>query len=296
MKYVIVTPAFNEEKNIALTIESVIVQTVKPVVWVIVDDGSTDRTAEIIKQYTPSYPWITYVYREKKPGNTYFASNVFALEKGIESIKNIDFDYIAILDADISLPENYYQNIIDILSRNKELGIAAGDVADRVDDKIVNHPFDPRSCAKAIMVFRRKCFEEIGGFTPMKYGGEDTIACFTARMKGWKTGAYNEFMVIHNKPLGMGYSKNVFIYRFKQGIGEYYLASPLLFLLLKSARRCIKESPYVIGGLLRIAGFFYALVKHEKRQISDELVRYIKTEQMGRVFSLNKIPDEFNNR
>jgi glycosyltransferase involved in cell wall biosynthesis len=193
MKFVIITPAFNEEKNIALTIESVLTQLIKPLLWIIVDDGSTDNTADIIKNYTNNHKWIKYVYREKKPEQTYFASNVYAIKKGTEYISNIDYDYLAILDADITLPPDYYQNIANVLTTNKNLGIVSGNCADKIGDQIIKHLYDRRSCAKAVIVFRRECYEQIGGFIPMKYGGEDTCACFTARMKGWKTWAFHDF-------------------------------------------------------------------------------------------------------
>lgn len=293
MKYVIVTPAFNEEKNIAMTIESVLGQTLKPLLWIIVDDGSTDRTAEIIKNYTTKNQWIKYLFREKKTSQSYFASNVYAIQKGVESLSNINFDFLAILDADITLYDTYYQDIANAFSQDVMLGIASGNCADKIDKKIVRHLYDRRSCAKAVMVFRKKCYEEIGGFIPMKYGGEDTCACLTARMKGWKTWAFHEFLVIHNKPLGMGYSKNVLSYRFRQGIGEFFLASHPLFILLKSVKRSLKESPFIIGGFLRLSGFCYAYFMREKRQISKELVIYIQKEQLKRILAFNKIPNHY---
>jgi len=293
MKYVIVTPAFNEEKNITMTIKSVLSQTIKPIIWIIVDDGSTDNTAEVIKHYADNYPWIRYVYREKKNDQSYFASNVYAIQKGVENLSDIDYDYLAILDADITLYDAYYEDIAYAFENDQLLGIASGNCADRINEQLVKHLYDRRSCAKAVMVFRRECYEQLGGFIPMKYGGEDTCACFTARMNGWKTWAFHEFLVIHNKPLGMGYSKSKLNYRFRQGIGEFFLATHPLFLLLKSLRRSVKESPYIIGGLLRIAGFCYGYFIHEKRQIPDDLIKFIQREQLFRILYLNRISGKY---
>lgn len=293
MNYVIITPAYNEERNIRQTIDSVLVQTVRPLLWVIVDDGSTDHTAEIVRRYAAEHVWIRYVYREKQAEQSYYASNVYAIQDGVKSVQGLVYDFIAILDADISLPENYYQKIQKIFTCDSQLGIVSGNCADMIGSKLKKHLYDRRSCAKAIMVFRRDCFEQIGGFVPMQYGGEDTCACFTARMKGWKTWAFHELLVIHNKPLGTGPSKNMLKIRFRQGIGEYMLGSHPLFVAAKSLRRCIKEPPYLFGGMARMAGFIYAHFIGQKRQISDEVVKFIRTEQLGRVFHGNRVPAEF---
>jgi glycosyltransferase involved in cell wall biosynthesis len=109
MKYVIITPAYNEADYIGTTIETVLKQTIKPVMWVIVDDGSTDATGQIIKEYSSQYPWIRYVCRVKDPSQSYYSSNVYAIFEGIKQVQNQDYDYLAILDADISLIPDYYQ-------------------------------------------------------------------------------------------------------------------------------------------------------------------------------------------
>jgi hypothetical protein len=115
-----------------------------------------------------------------------------------------------------------------------------------------------------------------------------------ARMKGWKTWATTDIMVIHNKPIGTAFNKSKIKIRFQQGIGEYYLATHPLFMLLKSIRRCVKEPPYLIGGLARMAGFIFAHFMGQKRQIPDELVEFIRKEQFSRVLKGNKISAEFN--
>ena len=267
-------------------------QSIKPVRWVIVDDGSTDRTASIIKIFASQYSWIKYIKRNRKHGQSYYASNVYAIEKGVASLCNVSCEYIAILDADIYLPPRYYEILSDIFKFDKRIGIASGNCADKVGGKLVRHLYDRRSCAKAVMVFRKTCYEEIGGFVPLKYGGEDTCACFSARMLGWKTWAFHELVAIHNKPLGTGPSRNILNIRFRQGICDWALAAPFIFEILKSIRRCFKELPLIVGGLARMAGYLYAIYFKEKRQISSELTFYIRKEQQDRVLNKNKIPVE----
>ena len=292
IKYIIITPAYNEADYIQRTIESAVAQTILPTKWIIVDDGSTDGTADIIKQYESRHNVICYHRRSRQANQSYYASNVYAIEEGYEQVEKLDFDYLAILDADISLPQSYYEQIFDRFSRDEKLGIASGMYLIRQGKRLKKVLNDRRSCPKNIMVFRRKCFEQIGGFLPLKYGGEDTCACFMARMNGWKSWSFPELCVVHNKPVGTGHAGNILKIRFRNGLNEYGMATHPLFMLVKSLRRCIKERPFILGGIARMAGFIYGYCLREKRQIPDDVVWFIRREQMGRLFNLNRIPEE----
>lgn len=288
----IVTPAFNEADYIGKTIDSVLGQTVRPLIWVIVDDGSEDDTAKVIQQYAKEYRWIQYIYRIKESGQSYYASNVHAIMTGYEQVKMINYDFLAVLDADISLPKDYYEQIFDKFSQDKKLGVASGVYHDLVNGRLRKVLNDRRSTPKAIQVFRKRCFEQIGGYLPLKYGGEDTCSCIMARMNGWKSWSFPELCVVHNKPVGTGHAGNMLRIRFRHGLNEYGMATHPLFMLVKSLRRCIKERPIVLGGVARMAGFIYGYCLREKRQIPDDMVRFIRQEQMGRLFNLNRIPKE----
>jgi glycosyltransferase involved in cell wall biosynthesis len=297
--FIIITPAFNEEQYIERTIESVLAQTCKPLLWLIVDDGSTDQLAHIVKQYAEKHPWIQYVYRQREDGKTYYESNVYAIQYGLDRIENSEcgmrhYDYIAILDADITLLPDYYERIFSCFQSDPLLGAASGIYREIGKNGFKKVLHDRRSCPKNTMVFRKACFDQIGGFIPMKYGGEDTIACFTARMNRWKTWSFPDIVAIHNKPVGTGHGKGILKIRFRQGFGEYFLATHPLFMLFKSFRRAGLEPPYVVGGLIRLGGYIVAHFAGEKRQISSELIRFIRKEQKSRVFHWNRIPSEWN--
>lgn len=294
-RFFIITPAFNEAAYIEQTIQSVLAQTIKPLVWVIVDDGSTDDTANIVKRYAVEHPWIHYVYREKDPAQTYYASNVYAIRHGISHIQNSKFkiqnyDFLAILDADIKLPSDYYEKILTRMHSDSKLGIASGVYVDNLGQgrirKVLN---DRRSTPKALMVFKNKCFEDIDGFVPMKYGYEDTVACFAARMNGWKTWSFPDVVAVHNKPVGTGHASGMLKIRFRLGMGDYFLGSHVLFVLLKSFKRCFKESPFLIGGCARFLGYCYGFFHHDNRQVPTELVEYIRKEQIKRILTFNKV-------
>ena len=290
-EYIIITPAYNEADYIERTIKSVIAQTALPKKWIIVDDGSTDDMAKTVKHYASEYDWIEYFRREKVPAQSYYGSNVYAIMEGYLAVKQDIFDYIAILDADITLPKDYYEKVIARLGQDEKLGVTSGVYMDLVDGKLRKILNDRRSTPKAIQVFRRECFDMIGGFKPLKYGGEDTCSCVMARMAGWKSWSFADISVVHNRPVGTGHSSNLLKIRFRQGVNEYFLATQPLFLMIKSLRRCFKERPLLLGGLVRIAGFLYGYFMKEDRQISKDMVKFIQQEQLERLFNFNKVPD-----
>ncbi|OHB67112.1 MAG: hypothetical protein A2Y76_15605 [Planctomycetes bacterium RBG_13_60_9] len=289
-RYAIITPAHNEAGYVRLTIKSVIRQTILPRRWVIVDDGSTDDTPEIIKSYADRYGFVQCVRRARDEGRTYFASNVYAIMEGVRLLRDQLFEFLAILDADITLPVDYYEQILARFGADPRLGVASGIYENLVDGELEKVLNDRRSTPKAIQVFRRACFEQIGGYVPLKYGGEDTCACVMARMAGWKSWSFPELKVIHHRPTGMGSARDILHVRFRQGLCEYGLATHPLFMIVKSLRRCVLERPWVVGGILRLAGYSYGYLRRERRQLPSEVARYLRREQFGRIFSLNRMP------
>ena len=287
--YLIITPVFNEQQYLRKTIESVLAQTCRPVVWYIVDDDSTDRTVEIIKFYSQRYPWIHYVYRKKTENQMYYASNVYAINAGFQQAEQFNYNYLAILDGDIQLPSTYYETIIGRMDADETLGVASGIYENIIDGKLIPVLNDRRSTPKAIMVFRRNCYEEIGGFLPLKHGGEDTGACVMARMKGWKVWSYPDLKVVHNRPTGLGKGNKILKVRFNQGFAEWAIGSHWLFVVIKCMKRMLLEKPYIIGGLCRWAGFLQGCISREDRIVSPEFIRFFRREQLERILHLNRL-------
>ncbi|MDD2465999.1 MAG: glycosyltransferase family A protein [Desulfobulbus sp.] len=287
--YIIVTPAFNEAAFIEQTIESVLRQTILPQRWLIIDDSSTDTTGKIIQKYAEQYDFIHYYFRAKLIGQKYFASSVFAIMEGYEQIRHLPHDFLAILDADIRLPADYYKRILDEFDQDKQLGVASGVYENLIDNKLYKVLSDRRSTPKAIQVFRREVFEQIGGFLPMPYGGEDSVACVMTRMAGKKAWSFPDIKVVHLRPTGTGAATTILAARFRQGIAEYHLASHPLFFVLKVLRRIVLERPYFIGGILRLAGYLWAAVRRHKHELPKEVIAFIRKEQLARVFKGNGV-------
>lgn len=284
-EYVIITPAYNEGDFIRATIESATSQTIVPIKWVIVDDGSTDFTAEIIKQYEKDYEFIEYYKRVREAKQSYYESNVCAILEGYERVKKLNFDYLAILDADIKLCKNYYEEIFKRFEANKSLGIATGTYLESVNGRLMEALIDRRSTPKGLQVFRRACYEQIGGYIPCKNGGEDSCAEIMARMHGWQTWSFPEIKAIHQKPVGTADGKSILHSRFNQGLTDYGLGTHPIFMLAKCLRRCLIEKPYISSGMARLLGFLYGHWLKEEREIPPEVIRFVQKEQIGRLWA-----------
>lgn len=289
-RFVMVTAAFNEEAQMEETIESVALQTALPLRWVIVDDGSTDQTGNIVRRAQRAFPWIVYHRRHREPEQAYFASNVYALTEGVAQVRNLDYEFLAILDADITLPHDYYEQVFARFEADARLGVASGIYENLIEGSLHKVLSDRRSTPKAVQVFRRACFEQIGGFLPLKYGGEDTCACIMARMNGWRSWSFPELKVIHRRPTGVGNATSILRARFVQGLADYGVSTHPLFMFVKSLKRCLCESPIVLGGALRLAGYVYGYLRRDPRLLPADVARYARREQVRRVLCLNRIP------
>ncbi|MGE5294766.1 MAG: glycosyltransferase [Solirubrobacterales bacterium] len=288
-RFVIITPAYNEETHLEVTIPSVTSQTQVPLRWIIVDDGSTDHTQEKISQVSQTFPWVVYHRRRREPGQAYFASNVYAIMEGVGLVKDLEYDFLAILDADITLPRDYYEQIFSRFKALPDLGVASGIYENLVNGSLQKVLSDRRTTPKAIQVFRRACFEQIGGYLPLKHGGEDTCSCVMARMKGWKSWSFPDIKVVHRRPTGVGNAKSVLRARFVQGRADYGVSTHPLFMVVKSLKRCVLESPRILSGLLRLAGYTYGFIKRDPREMPPDVARYARREQVQRVVCFNRI-------
>ncbi len=271
-KYVLISSARNEAVYIEKTIQSVISQSILPVNWVIVSDGSTDGTDEIVIEYARKYEFIHFVRREGNEQRQGFASKVYALREGYSHLNGDAY---------------YIENIILKFSENERLGIAGGFIYEQDGQKFRSRPTNTtRSVAGAIQMFRRECFEAIGGLTPAKLGGEDWIAEIMARMRGWDVEAFPEQRVYHHK--SSAGARGVLRERMRQGAGDYSLGSHPLFEIIKCLRR-IKEKPYFIGAFIRMSSYFSCWCWREDRVISDEIVAFLRQEQIARLKSYLKL-------
>jgi len=280
MPYVLITPARNEAAFIEKTLESVIHQTLLPAKWVIVDDGSTDRTAEIISQYLDQYPWIEMVQMPQRRDRS-FAAKVQAFNAGYERLKGLPFTIIGNLDADISFAEDHFDFLVGKFAQDPSLGVA-GTVFREEGYSSETDSFEGRThVAGQCQLFRRQCWEEIGGYIPHRAGGIDWMAVITARMKGWKTESFRERSFFHHRHLGTA-ERSMISSLFSYGEKDYYMGGHPVWELFRVAYKAFKR-PYVIGGLALGLGYCRALVRRAPRPVSRELMKFHRKEQMAKL-------------
>lgn len=277
--YVLITPARNEEMYIGNTIQSVISQTVLPVKWVIVSDGSTDRTDEIVKDYLPGNSWIEFI-RMPEHRDRQFAAKVQCFNAGYEKVQGIGFDIIGNLDADISFDKEYFKFLTERFAEDPMLGVAGTPFVENgkhYDYRFTNIEHVSGMC----QLFRRECFKEIGGYLPIKSGGIDWVAVTTARMKGWKTRTFTEKTCLHHRKMGTGNISPILTW-FRQGGKDYFLGNHPLWEIFRTFYQ-MTQKPLIIGGGLLCIGYVGAILKRTDIPISRELIEFIRKEQLQRL-------------
>ncbi len=280
LSYVLITPACNEEAYIEGTIQSVISQTVLPERWVIVSDGSTDRTDDIVKRYLANNPWMELI-RMPEHRDRHFAAKVNSFNAGYEKVKDLQYDIIGNLDADLSFEKDYIEFLLEKFILYPELGVAGTpfieDSSEQYDYNFTNIEHVSGAC----QLFRRECFEEIGGYTPIKGGGIDWVAVTTARMKGWRTRTFTEKTIFHHRKMGTG-KGNILSARFRLGKEDYYEGSHPLWEVLRAFYQ-MQFSPFIVGGLFIFLGYTTAFLQRMERPIPAELIGFYQKEQMQRL-------------
>lgn len=277
--YVIVTPARNEAAFLEQTIQSVVAQTIRPLKWAIVSDGSTDGTDDIVKKYAAQHDWIELV-RMPERKERHFAGKILAFNAGFDCVKGLDYEFIASLDADITFDHDYFSFLLGKFAVNPKLGLVGTPF--REGKKSYDYRFvSVEHVSGACQFFRRQCFADIGGYVPVKGGGVDHVAVITSRMKGWQTRTFTDKYCEHHRVMGAA-TCGPLTTKFKVGKLDYALGGSPIWEVFRSVYQMTK-SPFIIGGLMIFTGYFWSAIRHEKRPVSDELVRFRRHEQMLRL-------------
>ncbi|MGC2423927.1 MAG: glycosyltransferase family A protein [Nitrospirota bacterium] len=282
-RYVLITPARNEEAYIEKTIQAVISQTVLPEKWVIVSDGSTDQTDNIVEKYLGRYGFIELL-RVQGDNERNFGSKVRAIHKAHGLLTDTEYEFIGNLDADITFGVDYYELILHKFTVNIRLGIAGGFIHEKEKEEFVRRPFnDIGAVPNAIQLFRRECYEETGGFIALRYGGEDSYSEVMARADGWEVESFPDIKVMHHRRTlaAEGHLEGAF----RQGKMDYDLGSSLIFELLKCIART-KIKPYGKYAGYRFAGFISRYFAKEKRGVSKEFIKKLRSEQYSKIINI----------
>ena len=284
MRYAIITPARNEETYLEGTIRSVVAQTVRPLRWVIVSDGSTDRTDEIAKSYAAQHDWIRLL-RMPEHRDRQFAAKAICFNAGFEQLRDCPYDIVGNLDADITFEPDYFSFLISKFEQNPKLGVAGTpfveDAGQREQHTYAHRFAQLEHVSGACQLFRRACFEQVGGYVPIKGGAIDWIAVTTARMKGWETRTFLEKTCLHHRKIGTGTDGQLMV-RFRYGQKAYYVGGHPVWELLRGVFQ-MRKKPVLLGGLYFQMGYLWAAATRMKRPVSPELIAFHRFEQMQRL-------------
>jgi glycosyltransferase involved in cell wall biosynthesis len=285
LSYALITPARNEEAYIEKTIQSMIRQTVLPVKWVIVDDGSPDSTASIVSRYLPEHEWIELIELPKRKERS-FAGKVHAFNAGLERLRGLKYEVIGNLDADISFDPEYFEFLMDRFAEDPDLGVA-GTIFEEEGYSSASDSFEGQNHVSGqCQLFRSQCFTDIGGYVPHRAGGIDWMAVTTARMVGWKTRSFREKSFFHYRHLGTA-ERGVLASAFSYGEKDYYLGGHPVWEICRVAYRMTRK-PYFAGGWALGLGYLWAFLRRIPRPVSDELMRFHRGEQMGKLKAIMK--------
>lgn len=279
--YCLLTACRNESAFIGETIHSMIGQSLQPQVWLILDDGSTDGTTDIIQQLSRGHNWI-HLHQLESRRERSFGAQYRAIMRGYEMVKNLSFDFIGVLDADISFESaDYYRNLIHEFNYNPKLGIAGGTICEKEKGMFKERRANAAwSVAGGVQTFRREVFEGFGGYIPLEYGGSDSLAVLMAKMKGWEVRSITGLQVLHHRPSSS--ADGVMRGAFRRGLMDATFGYHPLFMVMKCARR-LTFKPRVVGSLLSLAGYCSYKLKNKRPVIPSEALNYVRKIQKERV-------------
>jgi biofilm PGA synthesis N-glycosyltransferase PgaC len=284
ISYVIISPVRDEEANLARTIESVLRQTVRPTEWIIVNDGSTDHTAEIADSYARQHTWIRVCHRTNRGFRKSGGGVVDAFNAGLQLLQSKDWDFIVKLDGDLSFSAKYFEECFLAFQENRRLGVAGGSIYNVINGGEYLEKCPEFHVRGATKIYRRTCWDAIGGFWPAP--GWDTMDEVKAQMLGWSTQTLPELRVLHYRPTGQ--ADGTWGAGFKNGRANYICGYHPLFMILKCLLRITKR-PFLIQSASLFCGFISGYLKGVPQVDDRATIAYLRRQQIGRLFGRESI-------
>jgi glycosyltransferase involved in cell wall biosynthesis len=284
--YIVVTPVFNEEKKIGITIESMIAQIVRPQLWIIVDDGSSDKTFEVISSAAEPHSWIKVHRRSKEQNRTkdglLVASEAKAFLEGLDLALNTfeNPEFIVKLDADLEFPSDYFAGLFREFSVEPRLGLAGGVIYEYKGSGLVRERVNSTHVRGATKVYRYACYKDIGGIRPMF--GWDVIDEILACAHGWEVKSFDHLHLTHLRRTASrggrfaGWARN--------GYMAYYIGMSPFRILLRVCFRLISTGDIVQASGLA-AGYFGSFFKGTQRLPDPEIRKLVRQYQWATVLT-----------
>jgi biofilm PGA synthesis N-glycosyltransferase PgaC len=279
-RYVVITPVRNEEAHLRFTIESMARQSVLPVEWVIVNDGSTDTTRDILEEAASRYPWMRAIHRPDRGFRQPGGGVVETFNAGYATLACRDWDFIVKLDGDLTFELDYFEKCFAYFEREPRLGVGGGVVYNVMPDGARQFEqggpsFHVRGATK---IYRRACWKGIGGFWPAP--GWDTLDEVKANMLGWTTRSFSDLHLLHHRPTGA--AEGCWRDLVKNGRANYISGYHPLFMFAKCISR-LRQKPYLMGSIALAYGFLFGYLKRVPQVDDPKLIRYLRREQLAKL-------------
>lgn len=274
-RYCLITPCRNEAQYIRTTLETTCAQTVQPALWVIVDDGSTDDTPQILQEFADRYDYIKIVRRQDRGARAVGPGVIEAFYDGLSHVNLDEFDFVTKFDGDLELPPRYFERTMELMDADPYLGNLSGKLFERLaDGSFFEERTGDENAVGPIKLYRVQCFKAIGGFVrEVAWDGIDGHIC---RLNGWIAQSLHDpdMQIVHLRPMGSS-QQNIRVGRVRWGRGKYFMGSAWYYVLASAAYRSI-EPPYLLGGLGILWGYFRAMFTGHPRYENPEYRRYLR--------------------
>ncbi|WP_299410212.1 glycosyltransferase family 2 protein [uncultured Roseobacter sp.] len=275
--YVLISPCRNEAAYMRRTLDSVVAQTVTPAAWVIVDDGSTDETPQILADYAARHDWIRIVQKPDRGHRAVGPGVIEAFYAGYATIDPGNFAYSCKLDLDLDLPPRYFEILMQRMQENPRIGTCSGKPYVREGGQLISERRGDEMSVGMTKFYRQACFDAIGGYVHEVMW--DAIDCHKARSMGWIAVSWDdpELRFEHLRPMGSSQT-SIYTGRRRHGFGQYFMGSDPLFYLATCVFR-MRERPFVLGGLAMLQGYLGAWLRGERQYEDAELRAFIRAYQ-----------------
>lgn len=278
-KYCLVTPCRNEVDYARRTLESVVRQSILPAKWVIVDDGSTDGTSDILREYAEKYSFIEIHKRADRGVRQVGPGVIEAFYDGLRLIDVREFEYICKFDLDLEIGSRYFEILIGKMNDNPRLGTCSGKpyFPHPITGELVSEECGDEMSVGMTKFYRVSCFEDIGGF--VREVMWDGIDCHTCRMKGWLAGSWDEpeLRFLHLRAMGSSH-KGILTGRQRHGFGQYFMGTGILYMIASAVFR-MSRPPIVFGGASMLYGYLRSMLLRVKRYDNAEFIRFLRKYQ-----------------
>lgn len=260
------------------TLDSVVAQDLRPALWIIVDDGSTDATPEILAEYAAKHDWITVVQKPDRGHRAVGPGVIEAFYAGLNTVDLNEFSYLCKLDLDLDLPPGYFTGLMDRMAANPRIGTCSGKAYFRdASEALVSENIGDEMSLGMSKFYDVSCFKQIGGFVHEVMW--DGIDCHKARQLGWIAVSWDDpaLRFEHLRPMGSS-QKGILTGRRRHGFGQYYMGSDPLYFIATAIKKMF-HPPYVLGGLATLQGYFGAMLRRDPQHQDPELRAFIRAYQ-----------------